>query len=161
MHSPMRRTILTVVKLLLAAAILVYLVFKGRDAFAQLSAKTIDWPMLVAALFCTLLMAALSYLRWHILIRALGIDARLIDSMRLGSLGFRPEFRVAGLDRRRFFQSNFFGTRPSGPADRSHCNGGGRSRDGAVDHDAAGVGRHFGGRLVEHRFAESQDSVSR
>ena len=33
MHSPMRRTILTLVKLLLAAAILVYLVFKGRDAF--------------------------------------------------------------------------------------------------------------------------------
>ena len=107
MHSRIRRTVLTAVKLLLGAAILVYLVFRGRDAFAQLSAKTIDWPMLVAALFCTLLMAALSYIRWHILIRAVGIEARLIDSLRLGSLGFALNFVSPGSIGGDFFKAIF------------------------------------------------------
>jgi uncharacterized membrane protein YbhN (UPF0104 family) len=107
MHSHMRRVVLTGVKLLLAAAILVYLVFKGRDAFAQLSDKTIDWQMLVAALLCTLLMAALSYLRWHILIRALGIEARLVDTMRLGSLGFALNFVSPGSIVGDFFKAIF------------------------------------------------------
>jgi uncharacterized protein (TIRG00374 family) len=107
MHSPTRRRILTLVKLMLAAAILVYLVLKGRDAFAQLSAKTIDWPVLVAALGCTLLMAGLSYLRWHILIRALGIEARLVDTLRLGSLGFALNFVSPGSIGGDFFKAIF------------------------------------------------------
>ena len=57
------------------AAILVYLVFKGRDAFAQLSAETIDWPMLVAALCCTLVMAGLSY------VAVAHLDSRSSESM--------------------------------------------------------------------------------
>src|SRR4051812_25054942 len=107
MHSHTRGKILTAVKLLLAVAILVYLVFTGRDAFAKLSTQTIDWPMLVGALVFTLLMAALSYLRWHILIRALGIDARLIDSMRLGSLGFALNFVSPGSIGGDFFKAIF------------------------------------------------------
>jgi uncharacterized membrane protein YbhN (UPF0104 family) len=107
MHSHVRRTVLTVVKLLLAAAILLYLIFRGRDAFAQLSAKTIDWPMLFAALVATLLMAGLSYVRWHILIRALGINARLIDSLRLGSLGFALNFVSPGSIGGDFFKAIF------------------------------------------------------
>jgi len=107
MHSRLRGTILTVVKLLLAAAILVWLIIKGRDAFAQLSAKTIEWPILAAALCCTLIMAALSYVRWHILIRAAGIDARLIDSLRLGSLGFALNFVSPGSIGGDFFKAIF------------------------------------------------------
>src|SRR5215212_5519714 len=107
MHSHTRRTILTAVKLLLAAAILIYLISKGRAAFAELSTKTIDWPMLVAALFCTLIMASLSYVRWHILIRAVGIEARLVDSLRLGSLGFALNFVSPGSIGGDFFKAIF------------------------------------------------------
>jgi glycosyltransferase 2 family protein len=107
MHSHLRRTILTLVKLLLAAAILIYLVYRGREAFEKLSAQTIDWPMLVAALFCTLLMAALSYVRWHILIRAVGIEARLVDTLRLGSLGFALNFVSPGSIGGDFFKAIF------------------------------------------------------
>src|SRR5215203_4233425 len=107
MHSHTRRRILTAVKLLLAVAILVYLVFTGRDAFAKLSAQTINWPILAGALVFTLLMAALSFLRWHILIRALGIDARLMDSMRLGSLGFALNFVSPGSIGGDFFKAIF------------------------------------------------------
>lgn len=107
MHSHLRRTIVTLVKLLLGAAILVYLVFKGRDAFSELSAKTIDWPMMVGALVFTLLMAGLSYVRWHILIRALGIEARLVDTLRLGALGFALNFVSPGSIGGDFFKAIF------------------------------------------------------
>jgi uncharacterized membrane protein YbhN (UPF0104 family) len=107
MHSRVRRTALTVLKVLLAAAILAYLVFRGREAFEKLSAKTIDWPMLIAALVATLLMAGLSYLRWHILIRALGIEARLVDTLRLGALGFALNFVSPGSIGGDFFKAIF------------------------------------------------------
>ncbi len=95
------------VKVLLAGGILLYLGFKGRDAFAQLSAKSIDWRMMAAALFVTLLMAGFSYLRWHILIRAVGIDARLIDTLRLGALGFALNFVAPGSIGGDFFKAIF------------------------------------------------------
>lgn len=107
MHSHLRRTIFTAVKVLLGAAILVYLIFKGRDAFTDLSAKTIDWPMLAAALLATLIMAGLSYVRWHILIRAVGIEARLVDTLRLGSLGFALNFVSPGSIGGDFFKAIF------------------------------------------------------
>ena len=110
MHSHIRRTLLTVVKVLLAAAILLYLVYTGWDAFEKLSAKTIDWPMLVAALFATLIMAGLSYIRWHMLIRARhrGAISRHAATW-FARLCF--ELCIAGRDRRRLLQSDLFGPR--------------------------------------------------
>jgi hypothetical protein len=107
MHSHLRRTVLTSAKFVLAAGILIYLVFSGRDAFAQLSANTIDWPIMFGALVATLAMAAISYVRWHILIRAIGIEARLIDTMRLGALGFALNFVSPGSIGGDFFKAVF------------------------------------------------------
>ncbi len=107
MHSPIRRTIMTAIKVLIAGAILVYLGFKGRDAFSQLSARSINWWMMAAALLVTLLMAGFSYVRWHILIRALGIDARLVDTLRLGALGFALNFVAPGSIGGDFFKAIF------------------------------------------------------
>ncbi len=107
MHSRIRRTITTAVKVLLAGSILLYLGFKGRDAFAQLSAKSINWWMMAAALVVTLLMAGFSFVRWHILIRALGIDARLLETMRLGALGFALNFVAPGSIGGDFFKAIF------------------------------------------------------
>src|SRR4051794_37577473 len=107
MHSHIRRTLLTLVKILLAVAMLTWLVFKGWDAFENLSARSIEWSMMVAALFCTLIMAGLSYLRWHILIRAVGIEARLVDTLRLGSLGFALNFVSPGSIGGDFFKAIF------------------------------------------------------
>ena len=107
MHSHVRRTIVNAVKLTLAVAILAFLVYKGREPFSQLSASTIQWPMLAAALLCTLLTATLSFVRWHILIRALGIDVRLIDSLRLGALGFALNYASFGSIGGDFFKAIF------------------------------------------------------
>jgi len=95
------------VKLTLAVAILAFLIYKGQDAFSTLSAKTIEWPMMGAALLCTILTAALSFLRWHILIRALGIDIRLTDTLRLGALGFALNYASFGSIGGDFFKAIF------------------------------------------------------
>ncbi|HVT30774.1 MAG TPA: lysylphosphatidylglycerol synthase transmembrane domain-containing protein [Lacipirellulaceae bacterium] len=103
----MARTVWTVVKVAIAAAILAYLIFTGRDAFAQLSRHTIRWPMLGVALLFTFAMATLSFLRWHLLIRALGIDMRLVDTLRLGALGFALNFVSPGSIGGDFFKAIF------------------------------------------------------
>ena len=107
MHSHARRTALTILKFTIALGILVWLVFQARDAIATLSERTIAWGFLAAALVCSLVAAGLGFLRWHILIRALDVDVRLIDSMRLGSLGFALNFVSPGSIGGDFFKAIF------------------------------------------------------
>jgi glycosyltransferase 2 family protein len=107
MKSSVRRTLVTVVKLVLGLAILVYLVFKARGSFAQLSNQRIDWPMIVAAFACTLIASSLSFVRWHLLIRALGIDIRLLRTMSLGALGLAMNFVSPGAIGGDFFKAVF------------------------------------------------------
>ena len=107
MHSHARRTVLTVLKIALALAILTYLVIQAREPFAQLSEKTIDWQFLAAALICTLATATLSFVRWHLLIRALGMSVRLIDTLRLGALGYALNFVSPGSIGGDFFKAIF------------------------------------------------------
>jgi uncharacterized protein (TIRG00374 family) len=97
----------TVIKLALAAAIMLYLVFQARDGFAKLAEKTIYWPLLFAGLTCTLLASALSFVRWHLLIRALTIEISLLQTMRLGALGLALNFVSPGAIGGDFFKAIF------------------------------------------------------
>jgi glycosyltransferase 2 family protein len=96
MHSRVRRTAISIAKIALALAILVYLTLQARDGFARLSEQTFAWHFLVAALLFSLLTAMLSFARWHLLIRAVGISAPLVDTLRLGALGFALNFVSPG-----------------------------------------------------------------
>jgi uncharacterized protein (TIRG00374 family) len=107
MKPSVRRTLVTVVKLALGIAILVYLVFKARDSFAQLSSQRINWLWIVAAFACTLIASALSFVRWHLLIRALGIDIHLLRTMSLGALGLAMNFVSPGSIGGDFFKAVF------------------------------------------------------
>ncbi|MCC7475527.1 MAG: flippase-like domain-containing protein [Pirellulales bacterium] len=107
MHHHVRRTVTFVIKLALAAAILVWLVVQARDGFAKLAERTLSWPFLGAALACSLATATLSFVRWHILIRALGIEIRLNESLRLGALGFALNFVSPGSIGGDFFKAVF------------------------------------------------------
>jgi uncharacterized protein (TIRG00374 family) len=106
-HSHARRTALMLVKIALAGLIMIYLGLKARDGYAELSDKTIEWPFLIAGLACTLGTAAFSFLRWHILIHALGIPIRLVDTLRLGALGFALNFVSPGSIGGDFFKAIF------------------------------------------------------
>jgi uncharacterized protein (TIRG00374 family) len=106
-HSSIRRTIVMVAKLALAAAILCFLVVQARDGFAQLANHSINWLFLAAAFVCTFLAATLNFVRWHLLIRALGISVRLVDTLRLGALGLALNFVSPGAIGGDFFKAVF------------------------------------------------------
>jgi glycosyltransferase 2 family protein len=96
-HST-RHTLLTIAKFALAFAILSYLgwqVYKN-DGFARLWYKEKNWPVLGVAVVCTLSAILLNFIRWHFLIRAVGIDIRLRDTTRYGALGYALNFVAPG-----------------------------------------------------------------
>jgi uncharacterized protein (TIRG00374 family) len=103
----MKRTVVVALKLALAAAILLYLIVKARDGFAQLADQPLNWLFLAAAFACTFVAATLSFVRWHLLIRALGITTRLVDTLRLGALGLALNFVSPGSIGGDFFKAVF------------------------------------------------------
>jgi uncharacterized protein (TIRG00374 family) len=107
MHPHARRTVLTVIKVVLALTILGFLVYQARDAFLQLWHETIEWRFLAIGLAFTLAFATLSFVRWHLLIRALDINMRLVDTLRLGALGFALNFVSPGSIGGDFFKAMF------------------------------------------------------
>lgn len=106
-RSHLMRTVFTLVKIVLGLAILAYLLYSGRASFAQLSKQTIQWPMLAAALVFSMATALLSFVRWHILLVALGINVRLGETLRLGALGFALNFVSPGSIGGDFFKAIF------------------------------------------------------
>jgi uncharacterized protein (TIRG00374 family) len=107
MKSAVRKTLVTVIKLALAATILLYLIFQARDGFSKLAEKTIYWPLLAVGFGCTFLGASLSFVRWHLLIRALAIDISLPKTMSLGALGLAMNFVSLGAFGGDFFKAVF------------------------------------------------------
>lgn len=96
--SRIRHTLITIAKLTLAAAILTYLVIQAQrnEGFARLVHEPKQWPLLAAGLACTFAAISLSFVRWHVLVRALGLGYHFLDTMRLGALGFALNFVSLG-----------------------------------------------------------------
>jgi uncharacterized protein (TIRG00374 family) len=96
-HSK-RRALLQLVKIGLAIGILSYLIVQVQrnDGFTRLIEEPKNWPLLVAGMACTLVAIWLNFLRWHFLIRAVGIDIRIRDTFRFGSLGYALNFVSPG-----------------------------------------------------------------
>jgi uncharacterized protein (TIRG00374 family) len=97
-RSRLRRTLLNAAKLALAAALLAYLLNQARqhDAFSQLVQQPKRWPLLAAALASTFAAATLSFVRWHLLIVAVGISIKLLDTLRFAALGYALNFVSLG-----------------------------------------------------------------
>ena len=106
-HSATRRTVVTVAKLALAAAILAYLLAQAHDGFNRLRNENIAWPLVGAGMLCTFAASTFSFIRWHLLIRAVGIDVRLVDTLRLGALGLALNFVSPGSIGGDFFKAVF------------------------------------------------------
>lgn len=95
---PKRRTLLTIGKFVLAFAILSYLgwqVYKN-DGFKRLWYEEKHWPLLGAAVACTLAAILLNFVRWHFLIRAVGIDIGMPKTVRFGAIGYAMNFVAPG-----------------------------------------------------------------
>jgi uncharacterized protein (TIRG00374 family) len=84
-----RRFLIQAAKLLLAIGIIAYLVYSLRDeeVFDRLVSEPKHWGYLAVGQLLVLAAVSCNYIRWFLLVRALGLDFRLADSFRLGSLG--------------------------------------------------------------------------
>jgi glycosyltransferase 2 family protein len=90
--------LVVVAKISLATALLAYLLVQVQKqaGFERLMNEPKNWPLLALGLACTMVAISLAFVRWHLLLTALGLNFRLIESMRLGALGFALNFVSLG-----------------------------------------------------------------
>jgi len=77
-------------KLLLAVGLMSFLVWQAQseEAFARIAQQPKRWELLIAGVMILTVVACMTFVRWHMLVRAIGLRFRLADAMRLGSLGY-------------------------------------------------------------------------
>lgn len=94
----LRHTLVVVAKISLATVLLVYLLVQVQKqaGFERLVNEPKNWPLLALGLVCTMVAISLAFVRWHLLLTALGLNFRLVESMRLGALGFALNFVSLG-----------------------------------------------------------------
>jgi uncharacterized protein (TIRG00374 family) len=94
----LRRNLLVLAKVSLAVAILGYLLVQvqRQAGFSRLVHEPKIWHLLAIGLLSTAAAITLTFVRWHVLLKALGIRFRLRDTMRLGALGFALNFVSLG-----------------------------------------------------------------
>lgn len=87
--SSRRKYWLAAIKIGLSAAILAYLYYRARqeDQFAELATSPKLWHWLVASFVLCVVAHLISYVRWGMLVRALGIDFPAADATRIGLIG--------------------------------------------------------------------------
>lgn len=92
--SPIRRRALFALKLGLGLAIVAWLVYQAQahDDFDRLIDQPKRWGFLFAAWVYVALAVGLGFVRWYLLVQALGLPFSLRDAVRLGSLGFALNF---------------------------------------------------------------------
>ena len=83
------KLLITMIKMALAVTLLAYLIMQAQceAAFTRLIHEPKQWTLLAAGLICSLVSTTLSFLRWHVLVRALNLPFRLTEAIRLGRQG--------------------------------------------------------------------------
>ncbi|HLA83568.1 MAG TPA: lysylphosphatidylglycerol synthase transmembrane domain-containing protein [Thermoguttaceae bacterium] len=95
----MRRFSILLLKIAVSLAIIGFLVWQARhdNTFANLRDQPKQWGMLVAAWFFCAAAVLTTIVRWHFLVRAVEIPARLTESLRIGFLGYMFNLAPTGI----------------------------------------------------------------
>lgn len=85
----MKNLLLTVAKFAISAGLIYYLFSQATqsDDFGTLFASAKQWHWLALGFVACLAGLVIGFVRWHILVRALGLPFKLIDAVRLGFIG--------------------------------------------------------------------------
>ncbi len=95
--SALKKVLLTALKFGLPIAIILWLLASvPAEEFQQLQLREKNWPLLVVSLALVFCAVTLTFIRWYLLVRALGLQFRLVDAFRLGFLGYLFNFVSAG-----------------------------------------------------------------
>ncbi len=94
----LRSLLLILGKVSLAAGILAFLIYSAhkQERFAELVEGHKNWTWLFVGFLCAFVSVALSFIRWRLLVVALGIEFSVADALRLGSMGYALNFVSPG-----------------------------------------------------------------
>lgn len=94
----MKKPAIQLLKFGVSFAIIAYLVAdaRGDHAFADLAKQPKHWGLISAAVAACLGAVLLTFVRWCLLVRALGLDFPVKDAIRLGFLGYLLNFVSLG-----------------------------------------------------------------
>ncbi|WP_425399634.1 lysylphosphatidylglycerol synthase transmembrane domain-containing protein [Aeoliella sp.] len=92
------RHLKSVAKLLLGVAIVAFLFYQAKSGenFEEIVHKQKNWRLLAVSMACVAAAVLFGFLRWYLLVRAVGLPFTLRDAFRLGSLGFALNFVAPG-----------------------------------------------------------------
>jgi len=97
----MKRWLLHSVKFALAFSILAYLLWKtfqsDPQVYDQLQNEAKDWPRLALAGLLLLCSSLVTFFRWYLLVRVLGLTFSLCSAIRLGFIGYFFNFFSLGV----------------------------------------------------------------
>jgi len=93
-----KRLLVGLLKFGVSTAIIAYLVTKavGDKTFTDLADRPKHWGVLAAALAACLVATLISFVRWKMLVKAVGIPLALRDALRLSFLGYLLNFVSPG-----------------------------------------------------------------
>lgn len=92
------RHLKSTLKLLLGLAIVAFLFYQARSGenFEEILHKQKNWSLLAVSMAFVASAVLCGFLRWYLLVRAVGLPFTLRDAFRLGSLGFALNFVAPG-----------------------------------------------------------------
>ncbi|MFW6170589.1 MAG: lysylphosphatidylglycerol synthase transmembrane domain-containing protein [Planctomycetota bacterium] len=97
MATDLKKTIVIILKYGVPIAIIGWLLASvPQESYRQLEQRPKDWTLLVLALGLVFTAVSVTFVRWHLLVRTLQLQFRLLDAFRLGFLGYLFNFVSAG-----------------------------------------------------------------
>jgi uncharacterized membrane protein YbhN (UPF0104 family) len=88
--------LIALVKLAISIGLIAYLVHSARSTLGDLHQQSKDWRLLGLGWALSMIAVCITFARWHVLVRALGMAFRWQDAFRLGFLGYLLNFISVG-----------------------------------------------------------------
>ncbi|MCC9641269.1 flippase-like domain-containing protein [Rhodopirellula sp. JC740] len=115
MPDHLKRTVITLIKFAVPIAIIGYLLQRIEpQQWEDLTARSINTPLLLGALCVAICALLVSFVRWWVLVRCQGIPLSLLEAMRLSSICFLLSFVSAGSVGGDLFKAIFLAKRSPG-----------------------------------------------
>jgi uncharacterized membrane protein YbhN (UPF0104 family) len=94
-----RQLISTIIKVGFSAVLVGFLAWRAYNdpSFRELAGRPKNWPLLLTALPICLVAVTITILRWHMLVRTLGLSFAVRDSLRAGFLAYACNLIPVGL----------------------------------------------------------------
>ncbi|GIW92699.1 MAG: hypothetical protein KatS3mg110_0740 [Pirellulaceae bacterium] len=91
-----RQLVAGLLRIAVPLAIIVWLVWRARPEWGAMLERRLDWPWIAGGFGCSFVALCLSFYRWYLLVRCVGLPFGVWDAFRLGFLGYLLNFVSVG-----------------------------------------------------------------